>query len=463
MEIREDIFEIQPVKLWSPLRRRLANCGQTVASVDQWIGTIRNLQKSGVSTTEIEWSCIEAYFDSDDRRRRVQLSEVLDALDFEPVCELQLQRHLTDEFSPVIRFDKVPLPKEMPHPSGKNGAYEIRLLHYKERSFGVCIWFNTSYYQALFGRQKYWTVSVPSGRKHFPKFDTNRKFANPVQAMAFGRSLIRDVARRFAEKDFIGPTQSLNHFSRYTLPGGENYTEWLITAPNLPIPYFGPHFDVPNLVAHIRTTERISPEIGRILVLEEVQSDWNQTLREIDLYVQLVPDDSVVADERPPDNPFRRHWVDVALRMMLLLAANRGYAGIAWLPGWIHAERFPGANAIGLEVFYDQLIPKAVSKLGDSWGTCISEIAIPTYTRHFVVRSAKGKCGYLVVDKTTNREIDHCFSSISDADECRLSLETATTEQVPVLIIADRMREDLISNGLPCLGAIGRRIPERAP
>ena len=75
------MFEIQPVKLWSPLRRRLANCGQTVASVDQWIGTIRNLQKSGVSTTEIEWSCIEAYFDSDDRRRRVQLSEVLDALD----------------------------------------------------------------------------------------------------------------------------------------------------------------------------------------------------------------------------------------------------------------------------------------------------------------------------------------------------------------------------------------------
>lgn len=457
MDINCDNFETQPIKLGSSLRQRLAACGQAIAPIDQWFGTIRNLQKNGVSSAEIEWSGIEEYLVDQVARRRIHLTELLDVLDTQPACELILQRHITDEFSPIVRFDKVPVPKEMPPPRVKKGVREVRLLHYRERSFGVCIWFNAGYYQALFGRQKYWTVSVPVGRKHFPKFDSTKKFANPVRAMAFGRSLIRAVAQRFAEKDFIGPIQSRNHFSRYALPGGENYTEWLITAPNLPESYYGPHFDIPNLVAHIRTTERLSPDIGPVLVLEEIQSDWNQSLREVELHGQLINDDDDVEEDAPPDNPFRYHWVDAALRMMLLLAANRRFKAIAWVPGWIHAERFPWANAAGLEGFYDQLLPKTISKLGKSWGANISRVTIPTYTRNFIVREAKGNKGYLVVEKTTGREIDHCFSSISEADECRLTLETPTTEPVPALLISEAMRTDLMANGLPCLGSIGHR------
>ena len=458
-----DIFETQPISLWSSLRQRLADCGQTVAPSEQWFGTIQNLQRSGVSSAEIEGSGIEKYLVSQYGRPRVHVSELLDFLDTEPCCELVLQRHITDEFSPAVRFDKVPLPKEMPPPRSNKGECEVRLLQYRERSFGVCIWVNAGYHQALFGRQKYWTVSVPSGRKHFPKFDATQKFANPVQAMAFGRSLIREVAQHFASKDLVGPTQSKNHFSRYTLPGGENYTEWLITAPNLPMRYFGPHFDVPNLVAHIRTTDRLSPDIGRVLVLEEIQSDWNQALREIELYGRLIDDDSDIEEEAPPDNPFRHHWVDAAVRMMLLLAADRGYVAIAWLPGRIHAERFPSANAVGLEGFYDQLLPKTILKLGKSWGKNIGVISIPTYTRKFDVLRAKGRNGYVVIDKTNGREVDHCFPAIDEADECRLTLESATTEQVPALMIAEAMRSDLIANGLPRLGAVGRRGPPRNP
>jgi hypothetical protein len=455
MPVQEQ-YEILPLKLWSPLQRRLAACGQVKGSPQQWIGTIRNLQKNGVSSAEITWSGVEGFLIRQ-VDRRIPLPELLNFLETQPTCAVILQRHITDEFSPVIQFDKVPVPKELPHPTVKKGEREVRLLHYRERSFGVCIWFNTGYYQALFGRQKYWTVSVPVGRKHFPRFDSTMKFANPVRAMAFGRSLIRAVAQRFAEIDFIGPIQSRNHFSRYALPGGGNYTEWLITAPNLPVSYYGPHFDVPNLVAHIRTTERLSPDIGSVLVVEEIQSDWNQALREIELHGQLITDDDDVEEDAPPDNPFRYHWVDAALRMMLLLAANRSFAAIAWLPGWIHAERFPWANSAGLRGFYDELLPKAVSKLSKSWGATMTDVSVPALTRNFVVREAKGRNGYLVVEKASNREIDHRFPSIREADECRLTLETPTTEQVPALLISEAMRADLIATGLPCLGAVGRR------
>ena len=120
------------------------------------------------------------------------------------------------------------------------------------------------------------------------------------------------------------------------LPGGEHYTEWLITAPNLPERYNNPHFDIENLVAHVWTTERTSVEITlpttgpsaptprRVLLLEleEIQSDWCQELRDAELK------NTPYLDPRPP-NPYRYHWVDVALRMMLLLAAEKGFHGLA--------------------------------------------------------------------------------------------------------------------------------------
>jgi hypothetical protein len=110
-----------------------------------------------------------------------------------------------------------------------------------------------------------------------------------------------------------------------------------------------------------------------------------------------------------------------------------------------------------LSGFYDELFPKAIRKLSKSWGATITEVSIPTQTRKYFIRTAKGQNGYLIVEKGTNREIEHCFPSIHEADEYRLTLEKPTTEQVPALLISEAMRADLIANGLPCLGAVGRR------
>lgn len=99
-----DKYEISPLKLWSPLRRQLAACDQAKGSPQQWIGTMRKLQRKGVSTQE---------------------------------------------------------------------------------------------------------------------------------AMAYGRALVERMARRLAAEGFVGQTRSLNQFTRFVLPGGEHYTEWLITAPKL--------------------------------------------------------------------------------------------------------------------------------------------------------------------------------------------------------------------------------------
>lgn len=480
----QEQYEISPLKLWSPLQRQLAACGQCKGNPQQWMGTIRNLQKKGVSAVEVEWSgampmlgenseggrvfdelvALAASLDGKPSREPVEkpssvvhVAELLAFLADKPACELVLQCHITNEYVPQVRYEKLPRPIKFPPPVVLHGRREVRMLHYRERTYGLCIWLHVEVDAGLFGRHRYWSLSVPRGRKKLATHSVGRRFVSGHEALAYGRALIGRMARRLSQEGFVGPTKGLNQFTRYSLPGGDYYTEWLITAPNLSDQYWGEHFDLPNIVAHVRTTERPSLQGPRLLVMEEIQSDWNQALRDVELNGEIV-DDTDDAEDLPPDNPFRYHWVDAALRMMLLLAANRGFKAIAWLPGWIHAERFPWANAAGLSGFYDELLPKAVSKLGKSWGATITEVSIPTQTRNFVVREAKGRKGYLVVEKASNREVDHCFPSIHEADECRLTLETPTTEQVPALLISEAMRADLIANGLPCLGSIGRRM-----
>lgn len=86
-------------------------------------------------------------------------------------------------------------------------------------------------------------------------------------------------------------------YERYTLPGGTNYREILLTLPNDALgtrnimegnkvvavakndPFRSSHWDYPNVVAHIRVNDRVDANGKRILFVEEIQSDWAQAGR----------------------------------------------------------------------------------------------------------------------------------------------------------------------------------------
>jgi hypothetical protein len=70
-------------------------------------------------------------------------------------------------------------------------------------------------------------------------------------------------------------------FGRYTLPGGENYREVLLKVPdsgdlNARPMFSSNHWDDPNVLAHIRMSDRTGPNGEKILHVEELQSDWGQ-------------------------------------------------------------------------------------------------------------------------------------------------------------------------------------------
>ncbi len=69
-------------------------------------------------------------------------------------------------------------------------------------------------------------------------------------------------------------------FQRYSLPGGTNYREILLTLPNNPEGFRGGHFSQDNVLAHIRTTDRVGANGEKVLYVDEIQSDWHQKGRE---------------------------------------------------------------------------------------------------------------------------------------------------------------------------------------
>ena len=240
----------------------------------------------------------------------------------------------------------------------------------------------------------------------------------------------------------IGDTK----FASYQLPGGENYRELLLTMPekNPPVlpdgwsitrrktepggtatyelwnpvgepngtfptvdtakwhaanrenktreAYRSPHWDEPNVLAHVRMNDRVGPNGEKILHLEEIQSDWHQKGREkgytqpiqpIDTskwraesgtthpyngqhdvvvydengdmvtrrFNTRVTDEQAIADAADsrakaaaqggvPDAPFKKTWPELALKRMLRYAAENGYDKLTWTTGDQQAERY---------------------------------------------------------------------------------------------------------------------------
>jgi hypothetical protein len=211
-------------------------------------------------------------------------------------------------------------------------------------------------------------------------------------------------------------------FGQYTLPGGENYRELLLTMPtsygegsalakevrNLGYKgnlndlnvsmirsfggseelqdkwmtatgsgtYRSSHFDQPNILAHLRVNDRVDADGKKMLLIEEVQSDWHQKGRDIG-YAKNVKDEldaiqkqmSELGNQRDPvtnrminedqwfelgrkkdeltkqsqgvpDAPFKDTWYQLALKRAIQHAAENGYDRIGLTTGKQQASRF---------------------------------------------------------------------------------------------------------------------------
>ena len=195
-----------------------------------------------------------------------------------------------------------------------------------------------------------------------------------------------------ADAAYVVPEAIPTKFGQYTLPGGENYRELLLT---MPIPegsklYRSSHFNQPNILAHLRVNDRVDADGKKMLLIEEVQSDWHQAGREQG-YAKNVTDElnalkkrmSDFGEQRDPvtnrmineeewfdlankrdelikqsmgvpDAPFKDTWYQLALKRAIQHAAENGYDRIGLTTGSQQAARFDLSKQID-SIKYNQM------------------------------------------------------------------------------------------------------------
>jgi hypothetical protein len=147
----------------------------------------------------------------------------------------------------------------------------------------------------------------------------------------------------------IGDTK----YGRYTIPNGENYREILLKLPEK-VKYDlegfrSSHFNEPNILAHMRVSDRTGPNGEKVLHLEELQSDWHQQGREHGYKDAPKPVEKTesnpfafnrIYDKEVPDAPFKKNWHEVALKKLMNYATENGYDKLAITSGDEQAKRF---------------------------------------------------------------------------------------------------------------------------
>ncbi len=206
--------------------------------------------------------------------------------------------------------------------------------------------------------------------------------------------LVAEPARQLLEeRDY---NEGATQYEGYKLPGGTDYTELLLTIPtrtderefDFSRPdytgptgrpgqnFISPHFDEPNILAHVRFDTRKDGAGKHVLFLEEVQSDWHEQGREkgyqtdkgISYVVKTNNGQFYSIENRPeqandvakriggrveeqptqpggfptrvPDAPFKTTWPELVMKRMLRWAAEHNYDRLAWTTGAQQNERY---------------------------------------------------------------------------------------------------------------------------
>ena len=111
-----------------------------------------------------------------------------------------------------------------------------------------------------------------------------------------------------------------------------------------------------NILAHIRLNDRVDADGKRVLFIEEVQSDWGQEGKKkgfdkgpeinMDLARELGIEREASGIPSAPFVTKTEGWVNLALKRIMIMAAEEGYDRVAFVNGKQSANRYDLANHV---------------------------------------------------------------------------------------------------------------------
>lgn len=356
------------------LRSWLAAHRDEVAPAEQWRNRIEKLTQRGLRRDELELSA----FTETDRwpnGRSLGGNELLQRLDYQDV-RISIVPVLAPA-SRQLQFTRVanglPIKRKQPRqrrPLQASPAYRDPVMGY---------WVDRIQWDDLFRSDPGWRALTAHG-----EVVTSER--NPT-----GICLSADEAMNLASahaNTVLPKLTTQGKWSRYAVSGGEHYREWLVTLPHYRFSYYSPHFPHRNVLLHLRCDIRRDPDGHRVLLIQEVQSDWAQALKR----AGRAGDAASI-----PPPPWAQEWPALALKLMLLHAAARNIDGVAWTTGTMQARRYGGHGQKWLHRLYDEILANEASRLLRRHDVRVERMRIRVPV-NFSIRPAE--IGYEVLDET---------------------------------------------------------------
>lgn len=291
---------------YSALERGVLAAKRDKGTAAEWLNTLRNLP--GIKQEEVDWVGLEPYLTS--LGRSVTKNEVLD---FVRANQIKVEETVKGgESESLARAEQSQLVVELSalgytwH-SDEVGDGDPFLIKDRE---------NVTYWPPNRSNDQ-WTAYDKLGRR-IPDSDLPEK----IQQMS---ARLLEIEQDLQDIEFENNgNDEETRYSKYKLPGGENYRELLLTLPittkthqvfdtksgkvvasfdtseeaaadavrrgpsfdsdtkyshKNPEVYRSSHWDEPNILAHVRFDERTDADGKRTLHVAEIQSDWHQTGR----------------------------------------------------------------------------------------------------------------------------------------------------------------------------------------
>ena len=414
--------------LFSTLQRRLQSMGKSKAGAEQWRKTIENFQKKGLRAEEFDCSNLmpELMALDDD-------GEQVSAVELAKLCYF---KDLRLSVIPVVNDAQRQL--RFANPSArkltriKNLPKALTGLPRTVTSFDPVLGYRIEQveHQTLWGPEHSWQA-VTYGGKVIRNVAKQSGFQSVEEAAALAAS---HAKQNFPKRVALGA------FSSYAWTGGEAYREWLITLPYYPTSYLSGHFKVRNVLAHVRCDLREGSDGERVLMLQEVQSDWAQRARLAISCGDMEPDD----DERPP---FMKEWPALAMKLMLLHAAHQGLDAVAWTRGAHQVDRYVGLGAKGLNELYDRTLPREVNRMMKPFGGACEPLGVFVPTNFRIKQSENGYEVY-----TPKNELLGTAPTLEDAKRFVPDRGHELLYEVHGVRLSAEMRRAVLTEGFPAWG-----------
>lgn len=348
------------------------------AVAEQWQGTIRNLAAKGLRSEELQRSGLMEVLDAKTGDRTLLTGDnLMRAVDFSALRLSVIQS--VDEARTQLRFEPAAV-RAVPGIKGEARPQTGQRRHLRlfDRVLGYRI--EEVEHPALWGNDRHWQAITYRGTVLRNRFSRRSIFGSRDDAMARAQEHAVEVLPKLVPAE---------RWVAWAWTGGEDYREWLVTLPCFPTTFLSPHFDVRNVLAHVRCDVREGADGERVLLLHEVQSDWMQGVRR-----QIQECGELVFLEE--ETPFLRDWPALTLKLVLLHAAHRGVDAVAWTRGAHQAHRYRGRGRDGLKELYDRTLPREANRMLKPFGVACGsvEIYVPD---NFSIRRLEA--GYEVRDK----------------------------------------------------------------